>query len=384
MSRACGFDISWLDIYSQLVDCPQFRLFSSFTPYFRSIIMSTMERLPEEALRMMLNAIDNVNELAQLRLVCKRWNPLAERIMFSKQITLKSNPQALALYGHLSKNSSYGKLVRHIHFDPSERKSSWLMTALLKMIFTPDILKLTGKTRHDYIYSLIANIASESDTPFENLLSLPHQQSAFTYAYSNALISFRHSLTSVTINLTRRTPDDTLWDFVDRLGEFKNLELFDFSATIARFSDLERVLKGCTHLRSLTLRPALDQTLDSNEMSAWMQENVKQVYTLTSLRVIDECYGDLLEYLTFKYPNINKIDIDAKDRRFKYASSSSFENNMNRVLQAIKGIPERRVEVMIAHNKIFMDVLKYFRSMKCSLIIKEVCGKELLLEIDGI
>lgn len=345
--------------------------------------MSTINKLPKELLYKILNNINSVSELAQIRLVCKRWDQHAEKIMFSKQITITSNPQALVLYGHLFKKTSHGKLVRHIHFHHSfQDKSIWLMSALLRIVFTADILELTGVEKQDDVFNVILTAANESET---KLLFLPHQPDAFTVAYSDALITFRHTLTSITIRLNRNTPDDTFWNFVDRLDEFKSLEVFDFSVSILVFRDLERILKGCTHLRSLSLNPYITADLiNSNELNTWMRANVEKVRTLVHLTVVDECYGDLLEYLMFKYPNIKKLDINAERSRFKFDNSTAFKSNMDRVLKAIKGAPEKKIDFIISYSQLYIDIYRYFSSSDYTIVFKKVIGdNNLLFGVDG-
>ena len=51
-----------------------------------------------------------VKQVAKCRLVCKRWDRLAEMIITTEKITLDSEEiQTIKLYGHLSKDASMGK-----------------------------------------------------------------------------------------------------------------------------------------------------------------------------------------------------------------------------------------------------------------------------------
>ncbi|CAO3654793.1 unnamed protein product [Mucor fragilis] len=135
------------------------------------------------------------------------------------------------------------------------------MEALLKLAFTPNTLKLSGVAeKEDHVFQLITDIINKPDVKLNKLVFLPHQSNDFTSANANAFIRFRHTLTSMTINLASVLSDDTtLWNFVDRLGEFKNLKVFDFRTSFELFFDVERVLKNCKKVQSLTLSPCMNQ-----------------------------------------------------------------------------------------------------------------------------
>lgn len=74
----------------------------------------SIQKLPTELLNYVLNAVDKIQYLTQCRLVRKRWSKLAEKLMFGKRITLKSEKTISQLLYHSEKIPNNGKLIKYL------------------------------------------------------------------------------------------------------------------------------------------------------------------------------------------------------------------------------------------------------------------------------
>ncbi|KAL9558261.1 hypothetical protein MBANPS3_001004 [Mucor bainieri] len=317
---------------------------------------------PKEVLLGVFGHVESLADLTQCRLVCKCWSDVAEEAMFSHTITLKSNAQAMVLFAHLFGRSHYARRITHIHFDSGYMKKSYsVLRTLLDLAFTSNMKRLSGNVNEEFFYRALGEVASANgERTFSHLTTIPFQEKQFTALYSMALLRFKDTLTSVTIRAGNDYPDDHLWTFVSRLSEFVHLEEFCYGSRLRDILEVDTVLRECKHVRVLILDVLIDTSRSRGEqLEPWLGSSVEQMSNLHKLTIINECVGEFLTYLVYKYPRVQEIALDATLSRLTTDSMTTFMANMDQVLAAIaKG---------------------------CTVVIKKVMGDDyVLLKIEGL
>lgn len=300
--------------------------------------------IPEELIIRIVNYSDSVADLAQYRLVCKLWNTIVEPLMFSKRITINSAHGALALFGHLYRQPTYGKLIRHIHFE--DYLPGTIQQGLLHLAFTPNMERITGEIDDDDFYLLMNSIAEKRRGKFDKLKAIPHP-SCYSAAYIIVLLNFQSTLEEVSISLKYDNDQDfnSSWDLPSKMELFVSLVKLELEADMEALFDTEAMLVDCPRLKELTLTLGFNDTIHvKSEIEAWAPTNVKIIDTVKKLTITHECRSDLLEYLLFKYPNTDTIEIDVS--RPLIASN----NNLQRTVNVIKAMRFYKVNFVVNHT----------------------------------
>jgi hypothetical protein len=189
---------------------------------------NTFKALPDELWTRIIGKVVTVAQLAQCRLVCRKWNRLFEVAMFGKPIAINSDKQALSLYCHLFKNLSNGELIKHLTLN-YDVKSITILDELIYLTFTPSMEYIGGTLATDDFFRLLGDIANNSPVEFINLKNIPCPNFA-TEAYINALLKFKETLTIVVLKFDILTP--VIFNFVEQLDKFECLTSFSFYGEI--------------------------------------------------------------------------------------------------------------------------------------------------------
>ncbi|EPB80920.1 hypothetical protein HMPREF1544_12400, partial [Mucor circinelloides 1006PhL] len=137
-------------------------------------------------------------------------------------------------------------------------------------------------------------------------------------------------------------------------------------------SELELFLKGCTRLEKLELGNTLPvPTLSSITSDAWMVHNVTRVGSLEQLTIERECRPELIEYLTYKYPNIKELTISLGYNSLNIRDITVFTCSMDRILRAIEGIETKEFEFWLQFDYKSTEVVDYFLKKGYSLKIED-------------
>ncbi|CEP07906.1 hypothetical protein [Parasitella parasitica] len=320
--------------------------------------------LPEELLIKILDYNNSTQDLANYRLVCSCWNRLAEPLLFAKQITIKSEAGALSLFGHLYRNPDNGKIIKHLEFGRSYI-STVILKELLRLAFTPNMEYLTGSIGSDELYMLMNNIADKTPDKFTRLKAIPSPE-FFSNMYNSSLLTFKETLQDITFILEDDDDDESdHWDIINQLETFKNLTKLKLDGRFPALFDVENVLKGCIYLTELIMSTKfLDIIHPKSEMEAWTPTNVKIVENVKKVTITLECRSDLLEYLTFKYPKIEAINIDAS------LPIALARNNLLRTLNVIKKARSINVKFPVKEGDL-ADTLKYLIADGTRFIVKD-------------
>ncbi|KAL9551008.1 hypothetical protein MBANPS3_004463 [Mucor bainieri] len=320
--------------------------------------------LPDELIARIIDCNESTADVATCRLVCKHWNHLAEPLMFGKQINIKSEADALSLYGHLFRKPYYGKLVKRIHFKQGEFTCA-LHEGLLHHIFTPNMEEMRGELvfGHEF-FNTIIKMARKSETKFEKLQVLPHPL-YFSNVYDDALLTFRDTLREVTLVLDadRTLPRVGILIF---LTDFKSLAKLTLNGTLASMFFMEDVLEHCTALEELTLNLQFaDNIHEKTFVETWATPIVKTVDSVKKVTFEKQCRSDQLEYIRFKYPRIDTLIIDVHT-----APLMVTRNNIKRIVQAMMGVSTYNIKLLVKEENI-TDTFTWLFNEDCQFDVKQ-------------
>lgn len=291
-----------------------------------------------------LDKVDSIIQLGKCRLVCSTWDKMAEAVMFSKDIQITEEGNVIKLRDHLAKNFSRAHLIRslEIYVPLQERPHVY---SLLKVAFTPTMQHLTilaGSAMDDAFFGALLGMVKDSKEGQYNLKTMPLTLDSTCDNYANAALAFKHTLRYLQTSYSCSALNTKF----DKLSEFKTLETLELEADpFQNIFKLDAILKNCPKLKTLELfhRNGDDRTEHTaTSVANWTRRNVEKVNSLTQLR-ISYAYPDLVQYLTFKYPNIESLACTMPDNY----QDESFQF----VMDAVKSLLEFQIQFVFDNQE---------------------------------
>ncbi|GAN01809.1 hypothetical protein MAM1_0012c01244 [Mucor ambiguus] len=342
--------------------------------------------LPEELLSRIFGYIDSNVQLAQCRLVCSKWSYPANTAMFSNTIVFTTKEKLMALHAQLFNDPSRGKLIRHIYFR-KDFDTFWMVKTVFNAAPLLNLETFEGEPSTTEFYNTMLDIIKDSPTTFNKLESLPEYKDTVTQAYCDVLRACRHTLSVIKFNNINYSLDGTMMEFALELCTFDRLENLTHWGFFQQISDIELLLRGCIHVKKVNLGARIDgDPIEKQQLEMWMHANVKQVESLTQLDIRCQCRCDVMEYLAYKYPNIQCINIYLYYYDCIFANNmEKFKRNMDRILQAIKGIPNKEMTFWLPKNVNFFETAEFFTQKGYQFTVKRTKSSScLLVEIEGL
>ncbi|KAL9553114.1 hypothetical protein MBANPS3_003457 [Mucor bainieri] len=326
----------------------------------------SMERLPVELLNQVFCFIDSVQDLAQCRLVSKQLNHTAEKAMFLKPITVGSVSAAKALLYHLKRNKEMGKLIKSLDFKTVSKKKAHVYLDMLPLLFTPAMERFQGDIRAPIFFRRLVSIAKASNTSFSNLKVIPTELLRGSKEYYKAVFYFRETLQE--LHISWHDPPRTPWRAFSRLGELDHLTRLTIDGEISSVLMLDRMLSKCNHLQTLSvmLLGVMPMVVEEDELLDWMETHVEKVPSVTKLVIEKSRQPDLVEYLLFKYPNVEEAIILLSEPEYYenqllimedaiWVEEEPDTEALERIMLALQWVPFYRIGYM---DHIFESVLE--------------------------
>ncbi|CAO3621697.1 unnamed protein product [Mucor fragilis] len=269
--------------------------------------MSKAAVLPKEVLSKIFGYSDYAAELGGFRAVCKSRDAPAAKVMFGRKISISSETEALKLYRHLFKDASKIPLIRHMDFKLDGTKLTFIFEELLRLALTPTVEKVTGDVKDAGFFKTIFDIADKSSIKYDKIKSLPVYSGDRIDVSIGKLLMIRNHQQVLQLPLSY---DDRILDFAKQLDQFPKLSHLYLSGTVNELKEIEEVFKGCPHLTFIRIKGlefnASTNIMPKSEINAWLAVNVQKYQLATTLEVDSSCRPELLEYLTYRYPNTKK------------------------------------------------------------------------------
>ncbi|EPB90229.1 hypothetical protein HMPREF1544_02914 [Mucor circinelloides 1006PhL] len=323
--------------------------------------------LSEDLLFALFDNISSVAHLAQCRLVCKHWNEPAAKTMFSKKITVKSEKQALKLYRHLFRDPSKTPIIKHLHFELDSIDLPLVIEELLHVVFTPNIERLTGYVKTDKFFTTLFEIADGYSSSFDQLKSLTKYTGQNEHIGVQWYLKFKSAIHTFTLEVvSESSPESKSLEcsisWTENLKYFTNLHTLTLKGIFYGLEDIEERLKECHHLKTVNFQEidydGWDMDMMTNkEVASWVTSNVKKQESLQTINFEALCRADLFEYLLFKYPNVTNITIKGQ---LWFPSKSLYldHQNLRRILDALKRIPQKKIIFILPANVSMKSVIE--------------------------
>ncbi|KAL9538938.1 hypothetical protein MBANPS3_010576 [Mucor bainieri] len=329
--------------------------------------MSKAAILPEEILSKIFIISNSAAELGEFRTVCKSWN----------------DPAA-----HLFKDSSKISLIRHMDFNIETEDLPLVYGELLRMVHSPKIERLTGTVKANGFLETLWDIEESMGFVSEQLRELPTYTGGDNLLIRKRLLLLRNHYTALILNATRQRTNDS-WFLLDRLDRFQNLTSLRLRGSTNGLSDLEDILKKCKHLWNLQLEnfelaSSTLGKLSKADVSAWTAANSKANNKVTTIIIDSTFQPELLEYLVYRYPNIQKVEIKGYvGVPSQQQSQNDALNNgdLSRVLDVISNINEKDISIFLPMSTAMVDCVRFSKAREEGIEydIQEADGKEQLV-----
>ncbi|KAL9537687.1 hypothetical protein MBANPS3_011555 [Mucor bainieri] len=274
----------------------------------------------------------------------------------------KSGQHVIKFCLHLRQKPILGRHVRKLMLgNRLNHVPLVIQEELFKRAITPNMTYLGGDFGETSA-SLLLKVVQESGERFDSLELLDICPTTVD-TYSNLVLFFKKSLQSLTI-LLERSLAPFYRDIVNRLEEFENLKLLNFVgkedvAAQDALLELETVLKKrCHHLNSIQIWLKIEGTEWNNKdfSKRWILQNVDQSLTVRSFMGY-VWHPVLLEYLTYKYPNL-------KDAYIFFQATTITEQAAKRMIDCLRLISDVKIEQLCINNA--HEIKNAFSAMKSS------------------
>ncbi|KAL9542311.1 hypothetical protein MBANPS3_008670, partial [Mucor bainieri] len=292
--------------------------------------------LPHEVWINILNRVQNQKQLAACRLVCKQWNPIAEKAMFSEDLKISTKESHVKkLHYHLTRNPAVIPFIKkmNLYNATGTLATNLLLHELLKLVIHPNLEQVSGHFHSKDAEKLFYQTILDSADKLKQLKIIPANPDSDLC--QKVYYALRESLDYMYLSSSASNSHM----IVERLNEFTNLRFLDIEKyNIPSIQALDSLildrLKCATTLELLVDFTEENFTPKSNsQMNAWLSQNVikdERMKTLTRV-----CNGsmahwcNLAEYLVYKYPNLEFLKL----------LGVTLGGDIERILQATKHIP---------------------------------------------
>ncbi|KAL9549991.1 hypothetical protein MBANPS3_004930 [Mucor bainieri] len=288
--------------------------------------MNHFQKLPHE---LKINIFDRIEDKAQLtacRLVCKQWDSIAERAIFSKTLEIKGNNESfiVKLYYHLANKPALSLLINSIHISGHYKGRSLLYKKLLQLAMSPSLEQIQGSYFSKDTENLIYQIVLSSPHKFNRIKRIPVQEES--NLSRKCQYALRDSLEYMSLSIDGGKSNIVL----DHLNEFTKLDCLDLDySNISDIVELDHTLHRLRNVTKLKLFVHSDWHFmgesntpktsyipkSSNQMTTWLAQNVEKDEGMKSIVEVanteDEYWPNLVDYLTYKYPNLQFLKIAA-------------------------------------------------------------------------
>ncbi|KAL0145330.1 hypothetical protein V8B55DRAFT_1292105, partial [Mucor lusitanicus] len=272
--------------------------------------------LPAEIWSSIFDHVKSRRQLIQCRLVCKAWDPLAERAMFGQVLFFGNINTLTVFYHHLVRKPFLGRCIKKIHFEGLNLDSLPFHKSFLELAFTPSIKSVQG-IDSDESFKIMLDIAQGSADRFKKLAYLSLPPTFHKSIHTELALCFRKTLKELVFMIgfgdeSYQSELRSLQPLLNRLDKFESLASLsiELSGEIDSMDIFDDILNRCNHLLKLTI--GIDNFRDSawlgrEEMREWMVRNVTKCSNACGLHITFMHNPQIVEYLLYKYPNANKV-----------------------------------------------------------------------------
>ncbi|KAL9548603.1 hypothetical protein MBANPS3_005598 [Mucor bainieri] len=180
---------------------------------------------------------------------------------------------------------------------------------VMRLVITRNMKIFNGSVQGIRFFRVMVKaISGEGLAKFQNLKTIPYPWEYCT-DYDELLNRLRNTLTEITLSfrsINGYSQPMHRWKTLQRLDRMTQLKALTFTSELHSIKEVEAVLANCVKYNLFS----------NTNFNRWMQMHVRQRDTLKTLKVIvGPIYNPhLIDYLIYKYPNIESIIVDKTDR----------------------------------------------------------------------
>ncbi|KAK4519531.1 uncharacterized protein ATC70_009767 [Mucor velutinosus] len=319
--------------------------------------------LSEEILILIISHVGSLSQLQECRLVCKAWCNPGLINMLGQEITLRSELGIFRLYDLLVREPSRGHLVKHLVFNTGD-SCSFVLKELLSLILTPTIETIKGDVSNEDFYIEFNKVMERWPNKFEKLRQMTSCYEV-TFPYFDSLLHFKDTLQTMVFNIGEYS-EETAYICAKNLTQFLHLRSFKMEGWYQRLWDMEEVLKYCPYIEELSLNVHVESSnvLEPPAVKDWTESAVEQQYNLKRLSIQTNCPADYMQYLFYKYPNIDSIKIDIElDDEF-------IDINMYRIAHLIRDIPNKQIVFTVGTGLDFREIVQSLQAYRYNVMVE--------------
>ncbi|KAL9545876.1 hypothetical protein MBANPS3_006930 [Mucor bainieri] len=217
------------------------------------MVQPTLESLPVELWMNVFAQFTGRKELAQCRMVCKTWDPLAEKAMFSQAFSFpRYQKTAVQLYYHLARKPFLGRYIKSIKIVNN------YMIRQGAIEFSDPLMSTTNKVEIRYALMLTFDDKEGAKVDISRTNSTQHTNFVLSVtpdssnAFAQQLLSFSTGTSDFTeLDINLHLYKDTIDESEHVMTFYKILKMIPH-ARILRFCD-KKIEYGTTYLDTLAL-----------------------------------------------------------------------------------------------------------------------------------
>ncbi|KAL9551195.1 hypothetical protein MBANPS3_004371 [Mucor bainieri] len=259
-----------------------------------------------------LHYTKSCSQLAQWRLVCKTLDPYAEKIMFSQRLCFTSITQMKKFYQHLIQKPSLAQCIPALHLGSlfKQDADTLFLKSFLQLTITPKMTSITGKfnpaamaTLSSTVQKGNAGIGAITRLPTEYNYSEGYIETFRSYSRQYVFMLIKLGYCTKSLDVEINPESGLLFLLAKSLPKFPKLAHFKvtFNKCYEYAEDLERLLGQCQHLKTLEFKQSryanVGGFIAKEEWREWLVES-----------------PDVMEYLVYKYPNMEHLELDVCSR----------------------------------------------------------------------
>jgi hypothetical protein len=335
--------------------------------------------LPPKLLTKLFGYIDSKAQLAECRAVCKNWYYQADATLLGQHIILDNVDDVLKLYKFLNGDPARGSLAKHLTL-LRPFFHGILLSQLVYLVFTPTLEKLEGRLEgcgSDVLLEINTKALNDA-SDFDKLTVLPMPQD-FMLMYFNTLVKFKQSLQSMALHLTELHHILEQQYIVEHLAGFEALVVLDLKIKINDATDVEQVLQHFSHLEQLVIELNADCTfiMSEKQLSVWTASSVTVVESFKILQLRGCFFGDVFEYLCYKYPKVKTIKLNISEYATPSLLLPAYNMTKEQITIQSKRISKRLIDIISCAGLDITSHLSETDSMKLedlALLLNRIGG----------
>ncbi|KAF1805411.1 hypothetical protein V8B55DRAFT_1068905 [Mucor lusitanicus] len=275
-------------------------------------------------------------------------------------------------------------LLEHLHFELNEDNLPFTIEKLLQLTFTPSIKRFTGSVKADKFFDTLFGIVDQSPASFDQLEEMTEYTGANQGISDQRRVKFPSIVRAFDLRVVAiDAPTDTVhWS--NHFFTFRNLTTFTLKGIPTGLDGIEYQIKGCHYLKTLNLQDidyggqTMARMTTEEVTNWWTASNAIKEELFITLNIEALCRPELIEYLTFKYPNVANITIKGR-LWFPSNDLEVAQGNLKRILDAVKGLRRKKLELILPPTITITNIIRVLSNTDViTLASKQIDGQNQL------